>query len=182
MVVPTLSEAKDFARSSFRSLSTTDALIRFRLCEWVERAVVATAADEDIDILRASAYLQEVGVIHSSRDKAIYSLQMCEHLFSESRGDELHPVLLDCIRNHVRAGVAKSPEAQLMQICHKYAVTHYLDYMLLKARVSEAAFEKLQLERIDAYTDYLAAHPRGSEISFVLYRLFAAQRNRAVEK
>ena len=172
MFIPPLSEAKEFARQCFRNLSTADGLIRFRLCEMVERSVVATADDEDCDILRVSAYLQEVGVIHSSRQKPLYSLQMCQHTFEESSGEELHSTLVDCIQNHVRSGLARTPEARLMQICHKYAVTHYLDYMLLKARISEASFEKLQMERIEAYSEYLRDHPRSTLIERQLQKLF----------
>lgn len=169
--IPKLDEAKEFARSCFRSLSAADGLIRFRLCELVERSVIATAGDEDLAVLRAAAYLQEVGVVHSSKEKAIYSLQMCQRFFEDSLG-ELHPLLEDCILNHVRSGVAISPEARLMQICHKYATTHYLDYMLLKLQISETGFERLQLERIEAYSGYLDAHSRGREIGAVLHAIF----------
>ncbi len=169
--IPTSEEAKSFARSCFKSLSTADSLIRFRLCELVERSVLAAAVDENTDLLRAAAYLQEVGVVHSSKEKAVYSLQMCQHFFDESLGG-LHPVLEDCIINHVRSGVAISPEARLMQICHKYATTHYLDYMLLKQSISEAGFERLQMQRIEAYSAYLDAHPRGRKIDEILYGIF----------
>jgi hypothetical protein len=169
--IPALDEAKQFASSCFRSLSSADGLIRFRLCELVERSVVATADDEDIEVLCSAAYLQEVGVVHSSKEKAIYSLQMCQRFFEDSIGD-LHPILEDCILNHVRSGIAISPEARLMQICHKYATTHYLDYMLLKQQISEAGFERLQMERIEAYSAYLNEHPRGRAIGEILYAIF----------
>ncbi len=171
--IPTLAEAKSYARSCFRDLSSADGLIRFRLCELVERSVVATAAEEDTDVLRTAAYLQEVGVVHSSKDKAIYSLQMCRRAFEDSVG-ELHPALEDCILNHVRSGVARTGEARLMQICHKYATTHYLDYMLLKQRISSTGFDRLQMERIEAYSAYLDAHPRGEEIGLALYEIFSS--------
>ena len=76
------------------------------------------------------------------------------------------------IRNHVRAGTPATAEARLMRICHKYAVCHYLDYMMFKAQVSLEAFERLQMERIDAYSAYLDEHPRGKEISRELQKIF----------
>ncbi|MEZ5303122.1 MAG: hypothetical protein R3F11_21140 [Verrucomicrobiales bacterium] len=129
--------------------------------------MIAAAEDEDVEILRAAAYLQETGVAHSYKEKAIYSLQQCQHFFGDSF-EELDPRLIDCIRNHVRNRVAETKEGRLMQICHKYAVTHYLDYMLLKHTMSPRGFEKLQLERIDAYTAYIRFHPRGDEIDAAL--------------
>jgi hypothetical protein len=59
-----------------------------------------------------------------------------------------------------------------MQICYKYTVTHYLDYLLLKSRVSEAGFERLQMERIDDYSRLLGLHPRGAAIEEKLQEVF----------
>jgi hypothetical protein len=173
MALPSLDSAKNFAIASFKNLSTDAQIIRYRLCELVEQSVVATARDEDLDILRPAAYLQEVGVIHSSKEKAIYSLQMVERHFSHDENfEELDPRLADTIKNHVRAGRPASAEAQLMRICHKYAVCHYLDYAMYKAQISLSAFERLQLERIDAYATYMDEHPRGQEISRALQQIF----------
>ncbi len=171
MSIPTLEDARNFARQSFRNLSAADQIVRYRLCEFVEKAVMATALEENLDVLRAAAYLQEVGVIHSSREKAIYSLQMSERYFEDSLG-ELDPRLWDTILNHVRTGKPKTPEAVLMRICHKYAVTHYLDYMLLKHQIAAASFEELQIARIESYAADLRAHPRGKKIGEMLHALF----------
>ena len=142
-----------------------------RLCERIEAAVLACAQDENLEVLRSSAYLQEVGVVHSSREKARYSLQLVERFFGE-RFDPLDPRLVDCILNHVRPQIAQSAECRLMQICHKYVATHYLEYMLWKHHISDEKFERLQLERIEAYSRYLAAHPRGREIEAILQKLY----------
>lgn len=173
MSLPSLDSAKQFAKSSFDNLSTDAQAVRFRLCELVEESVIATAEDEDLDVLRPAAYLQEVGVIHSSKEKAIYSLQMVESFYSHDQNfEELDPRLSDTIKNHVRSRTPQTAEGQLMRICHKYAVCHYLDYTMYKAQVSLAAFERLQLERIDAYAAYLDEHPRGDEISRALQEIF----------
>ncbi len=174
MSLPALEDARLFARRSFRNLAAPDQIVRYRLCEHVEKSVIATALDENLDVLRAAAYLQEVGVIHSSREKAIYSLQMCERYFEDSLG-ELDERLKDTILNHVRTGKPHTPEAVLMRICHKYAVTHYLDYMLLKHQISAAKFEELQLKRIESYAADLRAHPRGREIGSMLHSIFYAR-------
>jgi hypothetical protein len=147
-----------------------------RLCEKIETAVSATAQDEDLEVLRAAAYLQEVGVAHSSREKPRYSLQMVERFFGEEFAP-LDPRLVDCIVNHVRNQIAQTAECQLMQICHKYATTHYLEYMLWKHHISEAKFERLQMDRIEAYTHYLNAHPRGLEIEAPLQAIFLSGRS-----
>jgi hypothetical protein len=173
MSLPSLESAKNFAKASFKNLSSDARAIRYRLCELVEQSVIATAADENLQILRLAAYLQEVGVIHSSKEKAIYSLQMVESFYSHDQNfEELDPRLADTIQNHVRAGTPRTAEARLMRICHKYAVCHYLDYVIYKSQVSLAAFERLQLERIDAYSAYLDEHPRGKEISRKLQEIF----------
>ena len=173
MSLPSLESAQQFARASFENLSSDARAIRYRLCELVEQSVVATADDEDLDVLRPAAYLQEVGVIHSSKEKAIYSLQMVERHYSHDENfEELDPRLYDTIKNHVRDGKPATAEARLMRICHKYAVCHYLDYTIYKAQVSLAAFERLQLERIDAYARYLDEHPRGRQISRTLQGIF----------
>ena len=173
MSLPSLESAKQFAKASFKNLSADAQAIRYRLCELVEESVIATADDEDLDVLRPASYLQEVGVIHSSKEKAIYSLQMIERHYSHDENfEELDPTLYDTIRNHVRAGVPSTAEARLMRICHKYAVCHYLDYAMYKSQVSLAAFERLQLERIDAYAAYLDEHPRGEQISRALQEIF----------
>jgi len=173
MSLPTLDSAKQFAEASFKSLSSDAQTIRFRLCELVEKSVEATAAGEDLDVLRPAAYLQEVGVIHSSKQKALYSLQMVESWANYDQNyDELDPRLVDCISNHVRVGTPATKEAILMRICHKYAVCHYLDYVLFKSQVSLEAFERLQMERIDAYSQYLDEHPRGEEIGRALQKVF----------
>ena len=173
MSLPSLESAKQFAKATFSNLSSDAQAIRYRLCELVEKSVVATAADESLDVLRPAAYLQEVGVIHSSKEKAIYSLQMVERHYSHDENfEELDPRLYDTIKNHVRAGHPVTAEALLMRICHKYAVCHYLDYAIYKAQISLAAFERLQLERIDAYAAYMDAHPRGDEISRALQKIF----------
>jgi hypothetical protein len=169
--IPPLPACKSLARNTFRHLSSAEQVIRYRLCELVERFVVASVGDESLPVLRASSYLQEIGVIRSHKDKAVNSLQMCEQFFEGGLG-ELDPRLLDTIRNHVRAGVARTKEARLMQICHKYAVTHYLDYMVLKHAISPEGFERLQLERIEAYTAYIRFHPRGAAIDDALQRTF----------
>jgi len=174
MCLPTLEDARLFARRCFRNLAAPDQIIRYRLCEYVEQGVMATALDENLDVLRPAAYLQEVGVIHSSREKAIYSLQMCEHYFQDSLG-ELDRRLKDTILNHVRTGKPHTPEAVLMRICHKYAVTHYLDYMLIKHQISSGKFEQLQLERIESYAADLRVHPRGREIGTMLHAIFYAR-------
>jgi hypothetical protein len=174
MSLPTLEDARLFARRSFRNLAAADQLVRYRLCEYVEKSVMATALDENLDVLRTASYLQEIGVIHSSREKAIYSLQMCERYFEESVG-ELDERLKDTILNHVRTGKPRTAEARLMRICHKYAVTHYLDYMLLKHQISSKKFEELQLERIESYAADLRAHPRGREIGTLLHAIFYAR-------
>lgn len=171
MTVPDRRTARAFAASAFASLSSTDRGIRFRLCELVEHCVLACARDEDPTVLCAASYLQEVGVVFSSKQKAVFSLEMVRHAFAEGFED-LDPRLVDCIGNHVRAGEPGSAEASLMRICHKYATTHYLDYLLLKSRVSAGGFEKLQLERIEAYRRWLRAHPRGEEINAALQRIF----------
>ena len=173
--VPRVEEAKRFAVSCFKSLSGAGQLIRRRLCEKVEAAVVATADGEDLHVLRASAYLQEVGVVHSSREKAFYSRQMVEKFFGEQYGP-LDRRLIDCIVNHVRPKIAETPEGQLMQICHKYVTTHYFEYMLWKHHISEAKFEKLQLERIDAYARYLRGHLRSAAIEDALQEMFLKNR------
>ena len=173
MSLPTLESAQQFARASFKNLSSDAREIRYRLCELVEQSVVTTAVDEDLDVLRPAAYLQEVGVIHSSKQKALFSLQMVESYATyDENFEELDPRLVDCIRNHVRAGTPATKEALLMRICHKYAVCHYLDYVLFKSQVSLEAFERLQLERIDAYARYMDEHPRGEEISRALQQVF----------
>lgn len=173
MSLPSLDSAQQFAKASFKNLSTDAQAIRYRLCELVDQSVVATADDEDLDILRPAAYLQEVGVIHSSKEKAIYSLQMVERHYSHDENfEELDPRLYDTIKNHVRAGTPATAEARLMRICHKYAVCHYLDYAIYKAQLSLAAFERLQLERIEAYAAYLDEHPRGDQISRALQEIF----------
>lgn len=173
MSLPSLDSAKQFAKASFGNLSADACALRYRLCELVEQSVIATAADESLEVLRPAAYLQEVGAIHSSKEKAIYSLQMVERHYSHDENfEELDPRLYDVIKNHVRAGNPKTPEALLMRICHKYAVCHFLDYAIYKAQVSLAAFERLQLERIDAYAAYMDAHPRGTEISRALQKIF----------
>ena len=165
MSLPSLESAQQFAKASFKSLSSDAQVIRYRLCNLVEQSVVAAARDEDLDVLRPAAYLQEVGVVHSSKQKALYSLQMVENVFTYDQNfEELDPRLIDCIKNHVRAGTPASAEAQLMRICHKYAVCHYLDYVMFKAQVSLEAFERLQMERIDAYATYLDEHPRGCPV------------------
>ncbi|CAN5157179.1 hypothetical protein BH23VER1_BH23VER1_23060 [soil metagenome] len=174
--IPSRESSRALARNLFASLSANDRRVRLRLCDLVEHCALMCAEEEDPDVLAASAYLQETGVIHSSREKARYSLSLAEHYFEESLG-ELDPRLVDCILHHVRAGenAAVTAEARLMQICHKYAVTHYLDYLDLKASVSIAAFERLQLERIDAYSRYLRQHPRGQEIGEILHGIFYPQ-------
>jgi len=173
MSLPSLDSAKQFAKASFGNLSGDAQEIRYRLCQLVEESVLATADEESLEVLRPAAYLQEVGVIHSSKEKAIYSLQMVERHYSHDENfEELDPRLYDTIKNHVRAGKPRTAEAQLMRICHKYAVCHYLDYAIFKAQVSLAAFERLQLERIDAYAAYMDAHPRGTEISRALQKIF----------
>lgn len=169
--VPSVEEARRFAFGCFKALSGTGQVIRRRLCEKIEAAVIATADGENLDVLRASAYLQEVGVVHSSREKARHSLQMVENMFDEQYGP-LDPRLVDCIANHVRPGVARTLEGQLMQICHKYVTTHYLEYMLWKHHISEKKFEKLQLERIEAYGRYLRGHLRGAAIEAALQEMF----------
>jgi hypothetical protein len=169
--VPPVEDARRFAFSCFKSLSGTGQVIRHRLCDQIDAAVVATVDTENLDVLRAAAYLQEVGVIHSSREKARHSMQMVEQFFGEQYGP-LDPRLVDCIMNHVRPQVARTMECQLMQICHKYVTTHYLDYMLWKHHISEKKFEKLQLERIEAYSRYLRGHLRGSAIEAALQDMF----------
>ena len=179
MSLPTLESAQNFAKATFKNLSSDAQAIRYRLCELVEESVIATVADENLEVLRLASYLQEVGVIHSSKEKAIYSLQMVEHFYNyEHNFEEINPLLIDVIRNHVRSGTPNSPEAQLMRICHKYAVCHYLDYAIYKSQVSLAAFERLQLERIDAYASYLDTHPRGAEISRALQEIFLFKKRR----
>lgn len=175
--VPSVEASKRYASSCFHALSGAGQLIRMRLCEKIEAAVTATANGEDVDILRAAAYLQEVGVVHSSREKARYSLQMVERFFGEECAP-FDPRLIDCISNHVRHQIAQTAEGKLMQICHKYATTHYLEYMLWKHHISEAKFERLQMERIEAYTKYLAAHPRSAEIEAELQGIFLADGSR----
>ncbi|MGI9239992.1 MAG: hypothetical protein ACR2RV_04280 [Verrucomicrobiales bacterium] len=173
MSLPSLDSAQQFAKASFGNLSADAQAIRYRLCQLVEESVIATADDESLDVLRPAAYLQEVGVMHSSKEKAIFSLQMVERHYSHDENfEELDPRLYDTIKNHVRAGKPKTKEAELMRICHKYAVCHYLDYAIYKAQVSLDAFERLQLERIDAYAAYMDAHPRGPEISRALQKIF----------
>ena len=180
MSLPSLESAQQFAKATFKSLSSDAQIIRYRLCELVEQSVIATARDEDLDVLRPAAYLQEVGVVHSSKQKALYSLQMVENVFTyDENHEELDPRLVDCIRNHVRAGTPATAEAQLMRICHKYAVCHYLDYAMFKAQVSLQAFERLQMERIDAYAAYLDEHPRGEEIQRELQSIFLRKRERS---
>ena len=149
-------------------------MIRRRLCEKIEAAVIATVDGEDLDVLRAAAYLQEVGVVYSSREKPRHSIQMVEQFFSEQYGP-LDLRLVDCIMNHVRPQVARTLECQLMQICHKYVTTHYLEYMLWKHHISESKFEKLQMERIEAYSRYLRGHLRGSAIEAALQEMFLQQ-------
>ena len=175
--VPSVEEAKRFAFSCFKALSGTGQVIRHRLCEKIEAAVIATADKENLDVMRASAYLQEVGVVHSSQQKARHSLRMVEHMFGEQYGP-LDPRLLDCIVNHVRPEMARTPECQLMQICHKYVTTHYYDYMLWKHHISESKFEKLQLQRIEAYSRYLRNHLRSSAIEAALQEMFCLQARR----
>jgi len=173
MSLPSLESAKKFTKASFKNLSSDAAAIRYRLCELVEQSVVACAEDESLEVLRPAAYLQEVGVIHSSKQKGLYSLQMVEHWMSyDQEVEELDPRLADCIRNHVRSGTPVTAEARLMRICHKYAVCHYLDYVIFKAQVSLEAFERLQMERIDAYAAYLEEHPRGKQIERALQDIF----------
>ena len=58
--VPPVEDAKRFAFSCFKSLSGTGQVIRRRLCEKIDAALVATADGEDSALLRAAAYLQEV--------------------------------------------------------------------------------------------------------------------------
>jgi len=98
--VPPVEDAKRFAFSCFKALSGTGQVIRRRLCEKIEAAVIATVDGEDLDVLRAAAYLQEVGVVYSSREKPRHSIQMVEQFFSEQYGP-LDPRLVDCIMNHV---------------------------------------------------------------------------------
>lgn len=173
--VPPVDDAKRFAFSCFKSLSGTGQLIRRRLCEKIDAALVVTVDTEDLSLLRAAVYLQEVGVVYSSREKPRHSMQMVEQFFGEQYGP-LDPRLIDCIVNHVRPKVAVTLEGQLMQICHKYVTTHYLEYMLWKHHISEARFEKLQMERIEAYSRYLRAHLRCSAIEAALQDMFLKDR------
>ena len=69
-----------------------------------------------------------------------------------------------------------------MRICHKYAVCHYLDYVLFKAQVSLEAFERLQMERIDAYAAYLEEHPRGKQIERALQAIFLRKKDASPAK
>ena len=110
MSIPDRESSRIFAWGVFSSLDPKSRRVRFRLCELLEEAVTAAAAGEDIEVLRTSCYLQEVGVIHSSRRKALYSLHMCEQVFRENVGD-LDSRLVDCIRNHGdRELIAVDPE------------------------------------------------------------------------
>ncbi|MFT4547142.1 MAG: hypothetical protein ACI8XO_003157 [Verrucomicrobiales bacterium] len=173
MSLPSLESAQNFAKASFGNLSTDAQAVRYRLCELVEESVIACADGEELDVLRPAAYLQEVGVIHSSKEKAIYSLQMVESFYSYDQNfEELDPRLYDTIQNHVRGSTPSTAEGLLMRICHKYAVCHYLDYTMFKAQVSLPAFERLQLERIDAYAQWLDEHPRGEQINAALQKIF----------
>ncbi len=168
--LPTLEQARAVAESVFQSLSPGTRAIRLRLCRLVDQAVCACRGREDLDVLRAAAYLQETGVVYSSRSKPIYSLQMCTAFFADD-GD-LDPRLLDCIRNHEIDGHPRTEEGLLMRICHKYAATHYLDYMLYKHQMAPERFERLQLERIEDYRRQFAEHPRGKDIERALQDLF----------
>lgn len=169
--VPPVEDAKRFALNCFKALSGTGQVIRRRLCEKIEAAVAATVDTEDLEVLRSASYLQEVGVVYSSREKSRHSMHMVEQFFGEQYGP-LDPRLIDCIENHVRPKIAATLEGQLMQICHKYVTTHYLEYMLWKHQISEPKFERLQLERIEAYSRYLRGHLRGAAIEDALQQMF----------
>jgi hypothetical protein len=171
MAVPDRNTARSFAAYALGSLNASDRRVRLRLCEIVEHCAKACADGEDPAVLTAAAYLQEVGVIFSSSEKPLYSMEIVAHAFGESYAD-LDDALIDCIANHTRPHPANSPEGRLMQICYKYAVTHYLDYLLLKSRVSEEGFERLQLERIEDYSRLLRLHPRGAAIEETLQEVF----------
>jgi hypothetical protein len=168
--LPTLEQARAVAESVFQNLSPATRAIRLRLCRLVDQAVCACCGEEDLDVLRAAAYLQEIGVVYSSRSKPIYSLQMCEAFFADD--GELDPRLTDCIRNHEIDGHPRTCEGLLMRICHKYAATHYLDYMLYKHQLAPERFEKLQMERIEDYRRHFEEHPRGKDIERALQDLF----------
>lgn len=177
MSIPDRESARFFAWDVFGSLDPKSRRVRFRLCELLEEAVTAAADTEEIEVLRAASYLQEVGVIHSSRRKALYSLHMCEQVFRENVGD-LDPRLVDCIRNHELDGHPATPEGVLMRICHKYAATHFLDYLHLKYSSDPQRMEKLFMKRIDDYARMLREHARGNAIGQVLHAVFYGARQR----
>jgi hypothetical protein len=180
MSIPDRSTSRQFAMRVLGSLGSTDRRVRFRLCEIVEHCAHVCSASESTAVLTSASYLQETGSALSSRDKALYSMEMATHAFAETLGD-LDPALADCIVNHVSPVPAPTPEGRLMQICYKYAVTHYFDYLVLKQQVSPEGFERLQLERIDDYARLLTAHPRGSEIETRLQEVFLLKEQLAPE-
>ena len=169
--IPSRAEALNFAASALEQLNPDARSIRAHLSALVERAVMGAAREENTDVLKAAAYLQEVGVIHSSMAKAGYSEQMVRRYF-EDEGETLDHRLIDCIRHHDLGGNPRTQEGRLMHICHRYASTHYLDYMLFKHAWGAEKFERLQLRRIEDYTRRLRQHPRGNEIEIVLQGLF----------
>jgi|GEM_PF-2635983 len=171
MSIPTRESVRGFAQAAFENLSRNNQRIRFRLCEIVEHCVRECADTEDTSILISSAYLQEVGVIHSSHEKAIYSLEMVNHAFSEVLG-ELDPTLLDCIAHHDSEKPSNTAEGLLMQICYNYVKTHYFDYMALKSKMSISSFDRIQMARIENYSRLTREHPRGNAISEKLQSIF----------
>ena len=175
MAIPTRSTSRSYVVGAYRSLAGKTARIHFRLSEIIEHCAHVAATTEDKDVLSAAAYLQECGIVHSSCKKASYSKQMVEHDFADhlDPSDTADAALLDCIANHgTTCPPATTPEGCLMEIIYAYAITHYLDYIGPKYRVSESGFEALQLKRINTYSRLIKIHPRGAEIERILQDVF----------
>ena len=175
MAIPSRSSSRSYVVGAYRSLAGKTARVHFRLSEIIEHCAHVAATTEDKDVLSAAAYLQECGIVRSSREKASYSKEMVEHDFGEhlEPSDTADAALLDCIANHgTNSPSAKTPEGRLMEIVYAYAITHYLDYLGPKFRVSNSGFEALQLKRINTYTRLFKIHPRGAEIERALQDVF----------
>ncbi len=175
MAIPSRSTSRSYLIATYRSLAGKTAHAHFRLSEIIEHCAQATAHTEDKDVLSAAAYLQECGIVHGSRSKASYSKEMIERDFGEhlDPSDTPDAALLDCILHHGSSSTpAATPEGRLMKIIYTYAITHYLDFISLKSRVSNTSFEALQHQRISTYTQLFKTHPRGPQIEKTLQDIF----------
>ena len=178
MAIPSRSTSRSYVVGAYRNLAGKTARVHFRLSEIIEHCAHVAATTENKDVLSAAAYLQECGIVRSSRQKASFSKEMVEHDFGEHLDptDTADAALLDCIANHgTNSPPAATPEGRLMEIVYAYAITHYLDYIGPKLRLSDGGFEALQLKRINTYTRLFKTHPRGVGIERALQDVFLLQ-------